>query len=145
MKIIRKFILIFLIISLMSGMAYAMEEDSKSNDTVVNRYETVRDIQYKFEINSGKASGSIQVRTAELDEIDQVVATIKFIKSDSGSTIKTWNNIILSGPDILNVFRTNKTYVLTQRGTYYMTAKIKLYKGTSLKETIDVKSLPDTY
>lgn len=143
MKRIIRIMLVVLIVLLSSMSAFAA--NSTPGDAALPQYETARAIITNCGVASGIATATIAMYPRTNVEINTVKATVVLHNDSTGTTVKTWKNYTLNGPDFGGYFRFSEQYKLSQKGNYYITATIKTYKNGALKETIKTKSSVATY
>ena len=134
-KIITMAIILLMIINT-SSVAFGAVIDNGSN--ISPQFEYSMDVTKIFLINDGSASVEIKVTPYATAGITRATATVRIIKSGTGSSVKNWTNVNMSeiGSNPIYSFRFNGKHTLSAKGTYYAEYELKLYKGTVLKETI---------
>lgn len=98
-----------------------------------------------FQIDKdGLSDSRIIVRPKTSSAVDNVKANVSIIKDSTGLPIKTWKNVTLD-PNGYGGYRFYENYKILTKGSYHLEATIKLYDGTTLKETVKCDSLSDSF
>ena len=142
-KICRVLIFILALTTFMSSAAFAAVKDDV---TIVSPNYVVTDrIITSFVIDKDGLSNSvIDVRSKSSSAVDNVKAIVSIIKDSTGLPIKTWKNVTLD-PNGYGGYRFYENYKILTKGSYHLEATIKLYDGTTLKETVKCDSLSDSF
>lgn len=114
-------------------------------ESIVPYYESVLQAKTTFKITSGIAQSKLDIKVLENKNIDKVIADIRIVNHKTGNVIKTWSGIRFSKLLNTNNYSVIKKYSLTSRGSYHVSATIKVYSGSKLMDTIRINSLPATY
>lgn len=139
----RILILILTLTTLMGSAAFAAVKDDV---TIVSPNYVVTDrIITSFVIDKDGLSNSvIDVRSKSSSNVDNVKATVSIIKDSTGLPVKTWKNVTLDSNEYRR-YRFDESYKILTKGSYHLEATIKLYDGTTLKETVKCDSLSDSF
>lgn len=142
-KICRVLILILVLTTLMSSAAFAAVKDDV---TIVSpNYAFTDRIATSFMIDGdGLSISAIDVQAKSSLTVDNVKATVSIIKDSTGLPVKTWKNVTLN-PNGSRRYRFDENYKIQTKGSYHLEATIKLYDGTTLKETVKCDSLSDSF
>lgn len=142
-KIVR-LILVLLLTTLMSSVAFA---EAKNDGTIASPYYLVTEkIITTFLIDEdGLSSNFIVVQSQASSTVDNVKATVSIIKDSTGLPVKTWRNVTLVNPNGYRKYYFDESYKIQTRGSYHLEATIKLYEGSTLKETVKCDSISDTF
>lgn len=142
-KICRVLTLILVLTALMSSAAFAAVKDDA---TIVSpKYLVTEKIVTSFVIDKDGLSNSIiSVQPKSSSTVDNVKATVSIVKDSTGLPVKTWKNVTLD-PNGYGRYYFDESYKIPTKGSYHLEATIKLYDGTTLKETVKCDSLSDSF
>ncbi len=143
MRRCRVLILILVLTALMSSVASA---EVKRDELIVSpNYLVTEKIITTFQIDKdGLSDSRIIVRPKTSSAVDNVKANVSIIKDSTGLPVKTWGNITLS-PNDYGSYYFNENYKIQVKGSYHLEVTIKLYGGTTLKETVECESVSDSF
>lgn len=146
-KIIVLLVLIVCMFTVMAGTSFATisgepteKVDGKNievietdeNAEIVPAYVAALSALAKLSISKGKAIAVAQINAKSTKSMTLAKATIQIINKSTGK-IKTYSGTMSrSGTR----YTYSKTYVLPEKGNYYMKAIMKCYKDGVLKDTI---------
>lgn len=140
----RILILILALSTLISSTSFAAVKD---DETIVSpNYVVTEEIITTFLIDKDGLSNSmivVQPKTSSI--VDNVKATVNIIKDSTGLPAKSWKNVTLNPKNEHQKYYFNETYKIPTKGSYHLEATIKLYYGTTLKETIKCYSVSDSF
>ena len=143
-KICRVLILILALTTLMSSAAFAAVKDDVT--TVSPKYLVTEKIVTSFVIDKdGLSNNVIIVQPKTSSTVDNVKATVSIIKDSTGLPAKSWKNVTLNPKNEHQKYYFNETYKIPTKGSYHLEATIKLYDGTTLKETVKCDSFSDSF
>ena len=139
----RILILILALTTLMSSAAFAAVKADVT--TVSPKYLVTEKIVTSFVIDKDGLSNSIiSVQPKSSSTVDNVKATVSIIKDSTGLPVKTWKNVPLD-PNGYGRYYFDESYKIPTKGSYHLEATIKLYDGTTLKETVKCDSFSDSF
>lgn len=142
-KICRVLILILALTALMSSAAFAAVKDDVT--TVSPNYLVTDTIITTFLIDkNGLSNNVIIVQPKTSSTVNNVKATVSIIKDSTGLPVKTWKNVTLD-PNGYGRYRFDENYKIPTKGSYHLEATVKLYDGTTLKETVKCDSFSDSF
>ena len=137
----KKLLILLMICCLLAAPASAWAD---SGSTVEPRYTYVDIVHTIFGItSSGEACCYVSVNEDATKTFTYSKLTVYIKRASDDKTIKTFT--ATRYPSAGGHFDWSDEYQLTARGTYYMTATNKLYKNGNLVETINTRSVYDTY
>jgi len=97
-------------------------------------YQSISKVDFKLTINSATAKPVITVTPKAGVTIDRVVVDAKLMMVGNSTPVKTWNETVYA--NVLGDFLWVGSHKVTSRGTYYVSATIKAYRGSSLLDTV---------
>lgn len=139
-KIICMGIMLLMLASSFS-LCFATDQSTPAEEEISLRYVTAQRVTCETSITGGSASYWVIVRPNTSTSISYINATLKLVNS-SGTVVKsTTQKISLSA----GFFKLTDSKSSLARGTYYAEYILKVYKGSSLVETIKGKSVSVKY
>lgn len=137
----RKLVVLLMICCLLVAPSSAWAD---SGNTVQPRYTYVDIIRTFFGItDSGVACCYVSLEEDTVKTFTYSKLTVYIKRASDDKTIKSYT--ATKYPDEDGLFDWYKEYQLTARGSYYIKATNKLYKNGNLVETINTRSVYDTY
>jgi len=113
-----------------------------SNDLMVTKekgdigilYQSISKVDFKLSINAATAKPVVIVTPKAGVTIDRVVVDAKLMMVGNSTPVKAWNETVYA--NVLGEFAWADSHRVTSRGTYYVSATIKAYRGSSLLDTV---------
>ena len=97
-------------------------------------YQSISKLNFGLTFNGATANPVILVTPKAGVTIDRVVVDAKLMRVGNSNPVKTWNEIVYA--NVLGDFLWSDSHRVTSRGTYYVSATIKAYRGSSLLDTV---------
>ena len=110
-------------------------------EPIVPAYVAVDSVISNIAITGGTAVYYTKASSSTSTSVTKIVATIRLLNS-KGTVVKTKTDTI---KPINGSSKISDSKKLTSRGSYYVKTTLKVYKGTTLVETITSKSKTESY
>lgn len=123
------------------GFCFATDKCKSINEEVALRYVVIDKVTSQLGFAGGNANYLVKLAPKSNAKISYVNATLKLVNS-KGTVIKTITEKIYA---VGGVFKLTDTKNAVARGTYHAEYTLRVYKGSSLVETIKGKSVAVTY
>ncbi len=134
---------ILTILMVLSSVGYIFADtsssvDAKNNGGITIQYESISRVRAELTFNGATANPVIRVTPIKGVTVDRVVVDAKLMRVGSSTPVKTWNETVYD--NVIGEFVWTDSHRVISRGTYYLSATIKPYRGSTLLETITVES-----
>lgn len=110
-------------------------------EPIIPAYVAVDSVISNIAITGGTAVYYTKASSSTSTSVTKIVATIRLLNS-KGTVVKTKTDTIKPINWLSKISDSKK---LTSRGSYYVKTTLKVYKGTTLVETITSKSKTESY
>ena len=111
---------------------------TKENGDITIQYQSISRIDFNLTFNGATANPVIRAIPIKGVTVDRVVVDAKLMKAGNSTPVKTWNETVYA--NVLREFFWTDSHKVASQGTYYLSATIKAYRGSTLLDTITGES-----